>query len=230
MKPVFMALTLTFALVGADMAMAQTSQQKPGAALSETPSMIDPNFAQRILNAESSGAGFRESGNPLVVTKAGNLLAEAGVTCNTKDAALVSDSKKGATYEVACREDFGWMVTRTADGITAFDCIAIQASAKAAPKGLGKGTMATCRLRANVGSMAGPQALVKKIGAKCTVSDATYLGGGGSPPIGRYEVACKEGAGFVIDKPQPKSQARLLAAACSTDPNSRLPCTLGKKS
>lgn len=230
MKSVVLALTLSGALVGADAAVAQTSLQKPGAPMSETPAMVDPNFGQRILNAESSGQGFRQSGNPLEVTKAGRLLAEAGVTCDVKDAALITDSKKGTTYEVACRDDFGWMVNKTPDGLTAYDCIAVMASAKAAPKGLGKGTMATCRLRANVGNLDGPQALVKKIGAKCTVSDATYLGGGGNPPISRYEVACKEGNGYVIDKPQPKSTARLLAAACSADPNSRLPCILGKKS
>lgn len=228
MKSFVLALTLAGALVSADVALAQ-AYQKQGAPLSETPSMVDPGFGQRILNTESAGKGFRESGNPLQLTKAGKLLADAGVTCDVKDAGLVTDSKKGATYEVACRDDFGWMVNQTPSGLTAFDCIAIEASAKAAPKGFGKGTMATCRLRANVGNMDGPQALVKKIGAKCTVTEATYLGGGGNPPIGRYEVACKEGGGFVIDKPQPKSGARLLAAACSADPNSRLPCTIHAK-
>ncbi len=227
MKTMISTLVMVGALAVAGGAWAQKA---PGAPLSETPDMIDPNFGQRILNAESSGMGFRESGNPLTVSKAGQLLAQAGVTCDVKDAALVSDTrKKGATYEVACRDDFGWMVNSTPDGLTAYDCIAIQASANGAPKGLGKGTMATCRLRANVGNMAGPQALVKKVGAKCTVAQATYLGGGGNPPISRYEVACKEGGGYVIDKPQPKSQARLLAAACSNDANSRLPCTLHEK-
>ncbi|NQE63370.1 hypothetical protein [Caulobacter sp. RHG1] len=226
MKIILSTLLMVGALAAAGGALAQKA---PGAPLSETSLTIDPNFGQKILNAESAGIGYRESGNPLVVTKAGQLLAETGVTCDVKDAALITDSRKGTTYEVACRDDFGWMVNKTPAGLTAYDCIAIQASAKGAPKGLGKGTMATCRLRANVGNMAGPQALVKKVGAKCTVSDATYLGGGGAPPIARYEVACKEGGGFVIDKPQPKSQARLLAAACSADPNSRLPCTLHDK-
>lgn len=225
MKSVMFALALACAVVGPGAAFAQKA---PGAPLSETPGMIDPNFGQRLLNAESGGAGFRESANPLRVKAAGEMLHEAGVTCDVKDAGLITDSKKALSYEVACKDDFGWIVTKVGSEITAHDCIAVLTSAKAAPKGAGKGTMATCRLRANVGSLEGLQALVKKVGAKCTVSEGTFLGGGGAPPISRYEVACKEGGGYVIDTPQPKSAARLLAAACSASPDSRLPCTLTK--
>jgi hypothetical protein len=192
------------------------------------------NFANRFNAADARTKRFRPSGTFPQQKEAGAMLAAAGVTCDMADAGLVMDAKRGPTatlsYEVACKNDFGWIVTQVNNDVTAYDCLALDTSAKAAPRTRGQTVMSTCRLEANVGSVAGPQALVKKIGAKCTVSEATYLGAGGTPPIGRYEVACKEGAGFVIDKPQPKSQARLLAAACSTDPNSRLPCTLGKKS
>ncbi len=209
------------------------AQKGPGAALSETPGMVAADFGQRLLNSESGAAGFRPSGNPLQVTAAKNMLAEAGVTCDIKDAGVVSDSKKNGvrslSYEAACKNDFGWIVTKTGDTLTAYDCIAVLASSRAAPKGMGKGVMTTCRLRANVGSLDGLQTLATKVGAKCTVTDGTYLGGGGTPPISRYEVACKESpAGYVIDSPQPGSKAHLMAAACTADPNGRLPCTLGK--
>lgn len=214
------------------------AQKGGGAALSETPGMVAADFGQRLLNTESAASGFRPSGNPLQVTAAKNMLAEAGVPCDIKDAGPVSDSKKNGvrslTYEAACKNDFGWLVTKTGDTVTAYDCIAVLASAKAAPKGFGKGLMTTCRLRANVGSLDGLQALATKVGAKCTVTDGTYLGGGGTPPISRYEIACKESpAGYVIDSPQPGSKAHLMAAACTADPNGKLPCTLntekGKK-
>jgi hypothetical protein len=213
------------------------AQKGGGAALSETPGMVAADFGQRLLNTESAASGFRPSGNPLQVTAAKNMLAEAGVPCDIKDAGTVSDSKKNGvrslTYEAACKGDFGWLITKTGDTVTAYDCIAVLASSRGAPKGFGKGVMTTCRLRANVGSMDGLQALATKVGAKCTVTDGTYLGGGGAPPISRYEVACKESAaGYIIDSPQPKSTARLMAAACTADPNGRLPCTLshdGKK-
>jgi hypothetical protein len=222
-----LALACAMALGGAAHA-----QKGPGAPLSETPDMIAADFGQRLLNTESSAAGFRPSGNPLQVTAARNMLAEAGVTCDIKDAGAVQDVKKNGvrslSYEAACKNDFGWIVTRTGDTLTAYDCQAILASSRGAPKGLGKGIMTTCRLRANVGSLDGLQSLTAKVGAKCTVANGVYLGGGGTPPISRYEVACKEGGGYVIDSPQPKSTARLLAAACSADPNGKLPCTLEK--
>lgn len=229
MRSKLFALALTCALT---LGGAAYAQKGPGAALSETPGMVAADFGQRLLNAESGGSGFRPSGNPLQVTAAKNMLAEAGVTCDIKDAGVVQDTKKNGvrslSYEAACKNDFGWIVTRTGDVLTAYDCQAILASSRAAPKGLGKGVMTTCRLRANVGSLDGLQALATKVGAKCTVVEGAYLGGGGSPPISRYEVACKEGSGYVIDSPQPKSTAHLLAAACSTDPNSKLPCTLAQ--
>lgn len=222
-----LALTCALALGGAAYA-----QKGAGAALSETPGMVAADFGQRLLNTESGAAGFRPSGNPLQVTAARNMLSEAGVDCDIKDAGVVQDTKKNGvrslSYEAACKNDFGWIVTKTGDTLTAYDCIAVLASSRALPKGFGKGIMTTCRLRANVGSMDGLQTLATKVGAKCTVTDGTYLGGGGTPPISRYEVGCKEGAGYVIDAPQPNSKARLMAAACSADPNSKLPCTLDK--
>lgn len=230
MRSKLFALIVTCALA---LGGAAHAQKGGGAALSETPGMVAADFGQRLLNAESGGAGFRSSGNPLQVTAARNMLAEAGVTCDIKDAGVVQDVKKNGlrslSYEAACKNDFGWIVTKTGDTLTAYDCQAVLASSRAAPKGFGKGIMTTCRLRANVGSLDGLQTLATKVGAKCTVTDGTYLGGGGAPPISRYEVACKEGSGYVIDSPQPNSKARLLAAACSADPNSKLPCTLKEK-
>lgn len=177
----------------------------------------DPNYANKLNSAGAAGKGFRESANPLQQKEAGEIAAAAGVGCNLIDAGLIMNSNRAGSrtvsYEIACKDDFGWIVTRTNDALTAYDCLALLSSAKAVK---GKGPkMTTCRLRANVGSNAGLASLAKKAGLACKPIASTYLGGGGVPPISRYEVLCEGGGGYIIDAPQPGSKAGLQAMSCA---------------
>jgi len=164
--------------------------------------------------AENEGGKYLEPGNPLQQKAAAEMAAEAGVTCDPTSAVLLNDKHKGGdravTYEIACRNDFGWIVSKVGGKVSAYDCYALTASEKAA-----KGKLPVCRLRDNVGSTAGLATLAQKAGLTCKPVQGAYLGGGGQPAISRYEVLCDNGAGYVIDAPQPKSQAAMLAMSCA---------------
>ena len=188
----------------------------------------DPSFANKLNAADAAGKGFRESANPLQQREAGELAAEAGVPCDLVDAGLIMNSNRAGvrtiSYEVACKADFGWVVTKTDKALTAYDCVALSSSAKA-QKGRGA-KMTTCRLRVNVGSTAGLSTLTKKAGLACAPTQGAYLGGGGDPPISRYEVMCDSGSGYIIDTPQPRSKASLQSMTCTEAKAAGLTCSL----
>ena len=197
-------LSLAFAMV-ASAAMAQVYTG---------PREKTPTYTMGRYQAANEGGKFLEPANPLQQRQARELTAEAGVTCDLVTAGLVKESTKGGrhsvTYQVACKDDFGWVVSKVGDKVSAYDCVALAASEKAA-----KGKLATCRLGANMGSIAGVATLARKAGLTCKPIDTTYLGGGGDPPISRYEVLCEGGGGYIIDAPQPKSKAGLQAMSCA---------------
>lgn len=219
-------LSLVFAGL-ASTAMAQAPGLPTGSNYTQR-EFTDPSFANKLNAADAAGKGFRESANPLQQREAGELAAEAGVPCDLVDAGLIMNSNRSGvrtlSYEVACKADFGWVVTKTDGTLTAYDCVALASSAKA-QKGRGA-KMATCRLRTNVGSTAGLSALTKKAGLACAPTHGAYLGGGGDPPISRYEVMCDSGSGYIIDAPQPRSKASLQSMTCTEAKAAGLACSL----
>lgn len=178
------------------------------------PRAVTPTYTMGRYQAANEGGKFLEPANPLQQRQARELTVEAGVSCDMITAGLLKDSNKGGkhtvSYEVACKDDFGWVVSKVNDKVSAYDCVALAASEKAA-----KGKLATCRLQANVGSNAGIASLARKAGLTCKPVAGTYLGGGGDPPISRYEVLCEGGAGYIIDAPQPRSKAGMQAMSCA---------------
>lgn len=177
----------------------------------------------------------RQSGNPPQISEAKRLVGAMKLNCDLVDAALLGrtkDRSSGApvevtTYEVACRDDFGWIITTRADGGgTAFDCLALMTSAKAAGKGWN--TNAVCLLGANASSIPGLRALAKKIGAPCQVEAGTFMGQGGAPPIARYELLCQEG-GYIVDNPTPGSTAAFQSFPCAAAKTAGVTCALEHK-
>lgn len=164
--------------------------------------------------AENENAKFLPPGNPLQQKAAVQLAAEAGVKCNATSAAVLNEKYRGGghdiTYELACKDDFGWIVSRIGNKLSAYDCLALAASEKMA-----RGKLATCRLAENSAATAGLANLAQKAGLSCKPVQGNYLGGGGQPAISRYEVLCDNGAGYIIDAPQPKSTAGMLAMSCA---------------
>lgn len=176
------------------------------------PRALTPGYTTGRYQAANEGGKFLEPANPLQQKAAAELAAEAGVKCDMVSAGLLPNKHRGGgvTYEVACKNDFGWIVSKADGKVNAYDCIALAASEKAA-----KGKLATCRLAENVGSVAGLSTLAQKAGLSCKAVQGNYLGGGGEPAISRYEVLCDNGAGYIIDAPQPKSTAAMLAMSCT---------------
>lgn len=192
------ALTLAFALV-AGAADAQMMMRDP---------------VRTYDKASRNAVSYLSPGNPLQQKAAGALTAQAGVACDMTSAGVVKESHKtglrAVTYEVACKDDFGWIVTLAGDKVSAYDCLALATSEKAS-----RGKLATCRLEENASPADGLTALARKAGLACKPVRGTYMGGGGEPAISRYEVLCDDGAGYVIDAPQPKSKAAMLAMPCA---------------
>lgn len=164
--------------------------------------------------AENEGGKFIEPSNPLQQRAAVLLAAEAGVTCDATSAAVLNEKHKGnardVTYELACKNDLGWIVSKIGGKVSAYDCVALAASEKVA-----KGKLAVCRLADNLNPASGLTTLAQKAGLSCNAVQGNYLGGGGTPAISRYEVLCDNGAGYIIDAPQPKSTAGMLAMSCA---------------
>jgi len=219
-------LSLVFAGF-ATVAMAQAPGLPTGSNYTQR-EFTDPNYANKLNGADAAGKGFRESANPLQQKEAGEIAAAAGVSCDLVDAGLIMNANRAGnrtvSYEIACKDDFGWIVTKTNEALTAYDCVALQSSAKAV-KGRGP-KLTTCRLKANVGSNAGLASLTKKAGLACKPLQGAYLGGGGEPAISRYEVMCEGGAGYIIDAPQPRSKAALQAMTCTEAKAAGLACAL----
>ncbi|WP_184716320.1 hypothetical protein [Caulobacter sp.] len=179
------------------------------------PRAVTPNYTTGGYQASNLNGRYAEPGNPLQQRAAANLAAQAGIECNMASAAVLKETHKGGinsvVYEIACKNDFGWILTKSGEEITAYECVALAASEKAA-----KGKLVTCRLAENVlAANAGLAKLAGKAGLTCTPVQGNYLGGGGAPPISRYEVLCDNGAGYIIDTPQPKSSASVMAMSCA---------------
>lgn len=178
------------------------------------PRAVTPGYTTGRYQAANETGKFLEPGNPLQQKAAGLLAVQAGVTCDLLSAAQLNSKHRGGvesvTYEIACKDDFGWILSRVGDKVSAYDCAALAASEKVA-----KGKLATCRLAENVGSLAGVNALAKKAGLTCKPIKGVFMGGGGEPPISRYEVLCENGSGYIIDAPQPKSTAGMMAMSCA---------------
>jgi hypothetical protein len=219
-------LSLAFASL-ATVAMAQAPGLPTNSNYSQR-EFVDPNYANKMNGADAAGKGFRESANPLQQREAQALATEAGVACDLSDAGVVMNANRNGvrtiSYEVACKSDFGWVVTKTGEALTAYDCVALQSSAKA-QKGRGP-KLTTCRLKANIGSTAGLASLTKKAGLTCKPTEGAYLGGGGEPAISRYEVLCDGGSGYIIDAPQPRSKAGLQTMTCTDAKAAGLACSL----
>ncbi len=165
-----------------------------------------------------AGRAGVENGVPGEVSEAAAALKKAGVSCQASAGRMLSRTSKGALYEVACRDTFGWDVAVAGDGSAAAeDCLTLAGSSKG---------LSHCLLGQNRSQLKGLQALADAAKVKCTVTDGEWLGSGGKPPIHRYEATCREGGGYILDAPQPGTQSDLIATACKDAPSFGLACIM----
>jgi hypothetical protein len=181
------------------------------------------------VNRAKSSLTPRESGNPLQVRAAAQLVAEYKAPCEVIDAAPLSDRPvKFPSYEVVCKNALGWIINRKPDGQTQLlDCLALDDSARAAGKAWPKGLV--CLLPGNMQPLNGLKPIAAKVAPGCDLGDAAYLGAGGEPAIIRYELSCKAGGGYIVDSPAPGSAATLQSMTCAEAAQAGAPCKLTGK-
>jgi hypothetical protein len=181
------------------------------------------------VNRPTSRLTPRESGNPMVVRTAAKLAADLHAPCEVIEAAPLSDRPSSKPeYEIACKDALGWIISTGPDGKPLLnDCLALDTAALAAGKAWPKGMV--CSLPGNAAPVAGLKPLAAKASPACTVADGTFLGGGGDPPIRRYEIACKGGGGYIVDAPAPGSAAAQSSLSCDEAKAAGVACTLTDK-
>ncbi|MBO9560976.1 MAG: hypothetical protein J7515_20625 [Caulobacter sp.] len=208
-------------LLAPGLALAQSTPSRP------PPPRPLPMNQSGVVQSANSTYNTLASGSPIEQRQALAAAAEAGVSCDLTDGAIANDTRRNGVhtvvYEVACKDNLGWVVTKAGDQISAFDCLALMSSAKVNKK------VPTCRLVANADPVSGLGGLTKKAGVSCKPQDGSFLGGGGQPAISRYEVRCAEGSGYIIDSPQPKSAAQLQTFPCADAARAGLACALKPK-
>ncbi|MBC6982274.1 hypothetical protein [Caulobacter sp. 17J80-11] len=163
----------------------------------------------------------------------------AGVACTIADARFTGAGKSGSvnvqTYEISCQDGPGYVLLSKPDkSADAIECLAAKASADdAVAKGQKPGLV--CTMPANADPKARLQSIAQKAGARCTVTDATWIGFSASTGNNRFEVGCSEGIGYIVDLPKGAGQVKttdcLVASAggyqCKFTPKSAIVAHIG---
>ena len=127
------------------------------------------------------------------------LIDAAGLECQVADARLLGvttdprSKSKDAVYEVACVGSEGYVIVKT-DSATplAFTCLEA-----GAPRSDGKPSTTRCILAGNTDPIAGLAPLIAKAPGGCTAKQVGPLGHTAESSL--FEVACRGGAGWVIE-------------------------------
>ena len=225
-----LALLSSFALGGfaATAAVAQDdrprgrSLSRPTETRDQTGEVVRDRGGKPMNEAQRKERGLAE---------APGVLQRAGASCTVTDAMYNGAGKTLVdgqpidvqTYEVVCQEGLGFLLEDRGTQALAFDCIvakfaadkqaaAAAAAAPAAPAAPARrgGQAAApaqvvkapvCELPGNANPMAGIQAVATRAGARCTVTNVAYIGYVPTTKVTRYELACSEGMGLILDRP-----------------------------
>lgn len=130
----------------------------------------------------------------------------AGLACTVADAMYTGGGKMGAvdvqTYEISCQDGPGYvLLSKPQNQADAIECLAAKHAADEAVAKGGKPGL-SCSMPANADPKAKLQAIAAKAGARCTVTDAAWMGFSASTGANRYEVGCSEGMGYIVDLPK----------------------------
>ena len=142
------------------------------------------------IDAKAREAGMKEA--PAVIQA-------SGAGCTVSDARFIGEDKKAGAkyYEVACSEGEGFAVIAKKDvAPQVYSCLE---SSQPGPDGKVGGL--ACILPGNANPGAGLAAYVKKGGANCDIENTRAIGSGAKNSY--FEVACKGGAGYIIQTVAP---------------------------
>ncbi len=154
------------------------------------------------VDAKAREAGMKE---------APALLQAANFACTVSDARFIGEDKKSATkyYEVACNEGMGFALLAKKDApLQTYTCLE-----SSAPQPDGKQGGLACILPANANPGAALQAYATKAGVSCEVENSRAIGSSAKNSF--FEVACKGGAGYVVQTANPMSlNGEIVANSC----------------
>ena len=136
---------------------------------------------------------------------------------------MTSDKSPAKIYEVACQEGMGYVLIAKTKGTEAPQAYTCMMAAQ--PGADGKPTPLACKLPANAHPELGLQPLVAQTGHACEVDKARTIGMGANQTY--YEVACKDGSGYILQVPLKAGGPAISATTClAFGPESKVKCTL----
>ena len=139
--------------------------------------------------------------------EAASFAQRAGYACTVGEVRYLgqSDSKDAAgkkvtrqLYEVSCNEGLGYILAGNAADVSGYNCLAAETGSRAA-KAQGKEFGVTCAIPRNLDVKLATQPFAQKAGLACTVTGGEWIGRANVSGADRYEVACSEGGGYVLD-------------------------------
>lgn len=142
------------------------------------------------VDAKAREAGMKE---------APALIQASGAGCTVADARFIGEDKKaGAKYfEVACNEGMGFALIAKKDvAPQVYTCLE-----SSQPGADGKQGGLACILPGNANPGAGLAPFVKKGGVTCDIENTRAIGSGAKNSY--FEVACKGGAGYIVQTVSP---------------------------
>jgi hypothetical protein len=166
--------------------------------------------------------------------ESGKLISAIQLSCELSDAALVgrgSVKTDGKTievkaYEVACSNRTGYiLVSQGLQRPTAMSCFAADAQ-HTAGAAKGENSDLYCQLAVNKDAKAMAASLMTTAGTKCVVSDVRWFGLSASSQTDYSEVACADGAGFLVKIPQTGPSAAVSVMSCREAAKQGLNCRL----
>jgi hypothetical protein len=156
----------------------------------------------------------------------------AGIACKVTDARLVGRAKDPKTkiatnyYEVDCDVGPGFIVQSPSEGAPqTFSCIEVNT-----PQADGKTGSVTCILPGNQDPKADLAPILAKAGLQCTPTQARGIGQ--TPKSAFTEVACSDGAGYVVETSTPMDAAKPVSATnclAYDDADTNIKCILNTK-
>ncbi len=184
-----------------------------------------------IVTAMASSAFAAKDDTPPEARKAGMaaapaLIQAAQLPCTLADARLMGtgtgeDKVKMTFYEVACKDALGYVVIAKdkAPKPSFFDCVIMSA-----PGADGKPNPSACKLPGNLNPGAGLNSTVAAAGRTCAVDKARYIGSTSDTNL--YEVACHEGAGYILRLPKAAGGAPIATMCAVFGSASQVKCEL----
>ncbi|HJV43424.1 hypothetical protein [Caulobacter sp.] len=160
-----------------------------------------------LVPAAVISAPKEQKGKPAIDAKAREtgmkeapaLIQASGAGCTVSDARFIGEEKKAGSkyYEVACNEGMGFAVIGKKDAAPQlYSCLE---SSQPGPDGKVGGL--ACILPGNENPGAGLAPYVKKGGVNCDIENTRAIGSGAKNSY--FEVACKGGAGYIVQTVSP---------------------------